>query len=55
MEAIPQRRYTVAEYLELERETGEKFQFCDGEVFAMAGGTTECSLLSGEIYGVLRE
>ena len=36
------RRYTIEEYLALERETGEKYEFFDGEVYlreAMAGST----------------
>ncbi|MEO6040050.1 MAG: Uma2 family endonuclease [Saprospiraceae bacterium] len=33
------RRYTVAEYLEIERITGEKHTFINGRLFPMAGGT----------------
>ncbi|MEO6758581.1 MAG: Uma2 family endonuclease [Saprospiraceae bacterium] len=33
------RRYTVAEYLEIERSTGEKHTFINGRLFPMAGGT----------------
>ena len=45
MSALPQpatRRYSIAEYLALEEETGEKWEFFDGEVYrweAMAGTT----------------
>lgn len=45
MSAVPQvaHRYTIAEYLGLEEETGEKWEFFDGEVFrwdAMTGAKT---------------
>lgn len=34
-----QPRYTYAEYLERERETGIKHEFINGQIYAMAGGT----------------
>lgn len=46
--------YTVAEYLELERQTGIKYQYDGGEVFAMAGETTEHSLIGNNVGGELR-
>ncbi|MCP1385290.1 Uma2 family endonuclease [Runella salmonicolor] len=46
--------YTIAEYLELERQTGIKYEYEDGEVFAMAGGTVEHSLIGNNIGGELR-
>lgn len=32
-------RATYADYLEVERNTGKKHEFCDGAILAMAGGT----------------
>lgn len=46
------RRYTVAEYLELERNSAERHEYNDGEILAMAGGTPEHSLL---VANVIRE
>jgi Uma2 family endonuclease len=46
--------YTIAEYLELERQTGLKFEYEDGEVFAMAGGTATHSLIGNNVGGELR-
>lgn len=46
--------YTIAEYLELERQTGIKYQYEEGEVFAMAGGTAVHSLIGSNIGGELR-
>jgi Uma2 family endonuclease len=39
MSAETQRRYTLDEYLALERESEVKYEFWNGEVFAMSGGT----------------
>ncbi len=47
--------YTIAEYLELERQTGVKFEYEDGEVFAMAGGTANHSRISTNVTGELRQ
>lgn len=46
------RRYTVAEYLELERNSADRHEFNDGEILAMAGGTPEHSLI---VANVIRE
>ena len=39
MAANPERRYTLEEYLELDRTSEERFEFRDGEVFCMSGGS----------------
>jgi len=41
----PSRRLTEAEYLEIERAAEFKSEFYDGEMFAMAGGTLQHSLI----------
>ncbi len=46
--------YTIAEYLELERQTGIKYEYEGGEVFAMAGGTATHSLIGGNAVAELR-
>jgi Uma2 family endonuclease len=45
--SLPQtsRRLTEAEYLEIERAAEFKSEFFDGEMFAMAGGTPQHSLI----------
>jgi Uma2 family endonuclease len=35
----PKHRYTLEEYLALERESEVKYEYWDGEIFAMSGGT----------------
>jgi len=48
---LPQtsRRLTEAEYLEIERAAECKSEFFDGEVFAMAGGTLQHSLIGTNV------
>jgi Uma2 family endonuclease len=40
MAANPERRYTLEEYLELDRTSEERLEFWDGEVFCMSGGSS---------------
>ncbi|HZK81223.1 MAG TPA: Uma2 family endonuclease [Humisphaera sp.] len=40
-----QRRFTVAEYLELENDAEERHEYQDGEILAMAGGSPEQSFI----------
>ncbi|HEY0172639.1 MAG TPA: Uma2 family endonuclease [Pyrinomonadaceae bacterium] len=39
MAANPERRYTLEEYLELDRTSEERLEFWGGEVFCMSGGS----------------
>jgi Uma2 family endonuclease len=41
MAANPERRYTLEEYLELDRTSEERFEFWGGEIFCMSGGSAE--------------
>jgi Uma2 family endonuclease len=41
MAANPERRYTLEEYLELDRTSEERFEFWDGEIFCMSGASAE--------------
>lgn len=54
MQADTHQFYTIQEYLELERQTGIKYEYEDGEVFAMAGGTVIHSLIGNNVGGELR-
>lgn len=49
MGAQLQPRMTYAAYLELERTSNEKHEFLRGEVWAMAGGTPQHSLLAAKV------
>ncbi len=48
------RRYTPEEYLELEARSDGKNEYRDGEIVAMAGGTTEHNEIAGNLYAELR-
>lgn len=48
MSTAAEKRYTVDEYLELERSSNDvKHEFYDGEIFAMTGGSGTHSLIIG--------
>jgi len=38
MTALPKKKYTLEEYLELDKNSEERYEYFDGDVFAMAGG-----------------
>src|SRR3989442_15030735 len=48
-------RLTEAEYLEIERAAEFKSEFYEGEMFAMAGGTPQHSLIGTNLAGVFRD
>lgn len=58
MEAHAQRFYSVEEYLALEQETGIRYEYLVGEVYAMSGGSPAHNRLqfnlSGALYAQLR-
>jgi Uma2 family endonuclease len=47
------RRYTVAEYLEIERKTGQKHIFLNGIIIPMAGAKPAHIRISGNVFGQL--
>ena len=49
------RRYTLDEYLALERESEVKYEYWDGVVFAMSGGTLAHDQIMGNVFDALRE
>jgi Uma2 family endonuclease len=54
-EAALKYKYSIEEYLEMEANSLEKLEFQAGEIFAMAGGTLNHSLLSNNVGGSLRQ
>jgi Uma2 family endonuclease len=48
-EAAPKHLYSIEEYLEIEEKSLEKMEYHDGEIFAMAGGSPNHSLLGNNI------
>lgn len=51
----PKHYYSIDEYLEIEKNSLEKIEYHEGEIFAMAGGTINHSLLASNVGGSLRE
>jgi Uma2 family endonuclease len=44
-------RYTVEEYLALERESEERHAYLDGDIYAMAGESPEHGAICMNLYG----
>jgi len=54
MAAHPKRKYTLEEYFALELSTNEKFEYWNGEVFSMSGGSEQHDQIEGNTYLSLR-
>jgi Uma2 family endonuclease len=54
MRAPTHHRYTWNEYLAFERTSNVKHEFCEGEIFAMAGGTPTHAVLGLAVGSELR-
>jgi Uma2 family endonuclease len=54
MSAEAKRKYTLEEYLALERESNVKYEYWDGEIFAMSGGTWWHDVVMGNTDNALR-
>src|SRR5205085_7715167 len=50
----PTRRYAPQEYLRAERDSAIRHEYYHGEVFAMAGGSPQHSLIISNVNGELR-
>lgn len=49
------RYYTPTEYLALEDNAEHKSEYFQGEIFAMAGGSTNHNIIAGNIYALLNQ
>ncbi|HEX5084869.1 MAG TPA: Uma2 family endonuclease [Blastocatellia bacterium] len=54
MTALPKKKYTLEEYLELDKNSEDRYEYFDGEVFAMAGGSPNHARISGNVYSALQ-
>ncbi len=50
MQATQQRYYSPEEYLALEEAADDKSEYIDGEIIAMAGGSTNHNQIAGNFY-----
>lgn len=46
---------TLEEYLQLEKETKQKYEYYNGYVYAMAGGTYEHNTITGNIFSEINQ
>lgn len=54
MSALPKRKYTIEEYIELLQTTEEKMEYFDGEIFSMAGGKFAHAEIASNLIALLR-
>lgn len=54
MEAEKLNRLSLEEYVAIEQETQIKYEYHDGRIYNMAGGTLNHGLISGNIFGEIR-
>lgn len=54
MEAKELNNLSVDEYLAIERETDSRYEYHDGRIYSMAGGTLNHGLIGGNIFGEIR-
>ncbi|HEV8160002.1 MAG TPA: Uma2 family endonuclease [Pyrinomonadaceae bacterium] len=55
MNAIPKRKLTPEEYLEIERKAEYKSEYFDGEIYAMAGAKRRHNVIAWNVGGELRQ
>ena len=53
MSALPDKKWTVEEYLAFERASQEKHEFFGGEIYLMAGASRAHSLITGNLVTAL--
>ncbi len=53
MSALPIHKMTIEEYIEFDKNSMERYEYFDGEVFAMAGGSPEHARISGNTFARL--
>ncbi|HMV50112.1 MAG TPA: Uma2 family endonuclease [Blastocatellia bacterium] len=54
MTAEPKHRYTLEDYLALERESEVRYEYRDGEVFDMSGGTRYHDIVMDNVRDALK-
>jgi len=55
MITLPKRKYTLEEYIELDKNSEEKYEYFNGEIFAMVGGSPNHARISGNVYSSLQQ
>lgn len=52
---LPRHRYTLQEYFALERVGEARYEFWDGDIVCMSGGSSQHAEISGNAYFALRQ
>ena len=55
MTALPKHRYSLQQYFEIERDSEEKFEYWDGNIWSMAGASPAHERIVVNVGGHLRE
>lgn len=55
MTALPKHKYTLKEYFEIERDSEEKYEYWDGNIWSMAGASPAHERIVVNVGGHLRE
>jgi Uma2 family endonuclease len=53
MASPPKQKYTLDQYLELERKSEIRYEFWNGEIFAMSGGSFAHDIVTGNVDRIL--
>lgn len=54
MEAKKLENLSIEDYIKIEQETNTRYEYHDGKVFAMVGGTLEHGFISGNTFGEIK-
>ncbi|HLG14810.1 MAG TPA: Uma2 family endonuclease [Blastocatellia bacterium] len=54
MVAVPKERLTLEEYIELDKNSEERWEYFDGVVVSMSGGTLAHNRIAGDAFAALR-
>lgn len=52
---VPQTKFTPTQYLAVEEVSGYRSEYIDGEIYAMAGGSSDHSLIEGNVVTILNQ
>ncbi len=55
MPALPKQKYTLEEYFQIEKESNERFEYFDGEIYSMAGVNQEHDQIEWNLSGLFRQ
>lgn len=53
MSALPKRKYTLEDYFAIERDSEIRYEYIDGEIYAMSGGSRSHECIMGDTYSTL--